>query len=58
MTEYKFTPDTEPPMTSHEEVKEAKEKRKAQLEAVYQRRRVIYKRYLKKLQMQPNDGTI
>ena len=52
MTEYNFSSTTEPPITSHEEVKEAKEKRKAQLEAVYQRRRVIYKRYLRKLQMQ------
>ena len=34
----------------------AKEKRKKQLDAVFQRRRVIYKRYLKRLQMQGAKG--
>lgn len=52
MTEYDFTSATEPPISSHAEVKEAKEKRRKQLAAVFQRRRELYKRYLKKLQMQ------
>jgi hypothetical protein len=52
MTEYNFTSTTEPPISSHAEVKERKEKRRKQLAAVFQRRREIYKRYLKKLQMQ------
>jgi len=49
MTNYKFTSTTEPPIFSHAEVKEAKKKRRKLLEAVFQRRREIYKRYLKKL---------
>ncbi len=59
MTEYKFTSTTEPPISSRSEVKERKEKRKKQLAAVFQRRREIYKRYLKKLRLrEANRKTI
>jgi hypothetical protein len=48
MTEYKFTSTTKPPISSHAEVNEKKEKRREQLEAVFQRRREIYEHFYKK----------
>jgi len=52
MTEYKFTSATEPPISSHAEVNVKKEKRRKQLEAVFQRRRENYKRFIEKMRLQ------
>ncbi len=44
--------------TTDPEVLERKQKRKALIEAVFQRRREIYKRFYKKMRLQANSGLI
>jgi vacuolar-type H+-ATPase subunit H len=56
MTEYKF-PTTEHYDSLGSDVKEAKEKRRKQLEAVFKRRRENYKRFLEKMRLQAERKT-
>jgi len=55
MTNYHLTPPTTLPSLA---VREAKEKRRQVLEAVWQRRREKYRNYLKKMRLQADSDLV